>query len=112
MGYEKVTEEETNKFIKKSSVLDKNGKRFNPCVGAHKFGAHGVGLFLYFKFLKYMIVMTFLMSLLMIGPLTSNELGGYLDKKKKSQFDSSTLANQGGIAKNTTAADAESIKKR
>ena len=60
-------------------------------------GKYGVGLELYFTFLKYSMLLFFLISLVSVWPIVMNVKGGYLmDGETNSPFDVLTLANQDG----------------
>ena len=63
------------------------------CVSLNEFGKYGVGLFLYFKFLKWMAILYSVMSVLMIMSLVSNITSNYLTTESRSNFDKATAAN-------------------
>jgi len=60
-------------------------------------GKYGVGLELYFTFLKYSMILFLFISLVSVWPMVMNFRGGYLmDGETNSPFDILTLANQDG----------------
>ena len=61
------------------------------------FGKYGVGIQLYFKYLKAMILLLFIMTLVSIPALVSNLRGGYYNGRNKSQLDFTMFGNQVGF---------------
>ena len=78
LGYEKASYIEARKHYIDTSIRTLSKKRYSLCVNISEFGRYGVGLFLYFKFLKWMAIMYSIMSVLMLFSLSSNLVSGYL----------------------------------
>ena len=61
-------------------------------------GEYGVGLELYFTFLRDIAILFFIISIITIYPLVSNRAGDYMDAEKDTSFmDFYTIANQSGL---------------
>jgi len=66
-------------------------------------GVGGIGIEMYFVFLKQMIILFGVLSLISLPAVIINYLGGYLYAvEKTSPFEASTIANQKGIPKGET----------
>lgn len=66
-------------------------------ISSQQLGGYGVGVQLYFSFLKAATILFFVISLISLGPLYTNYKGHWLrDGQTKSPFDVLTLANQAG----------------
>jgi hypothetical protein len=65
-------------------------------------GDYGVGLYLYFMYLKFMAIAFGIMSLIMIPALISNMRGDFYDDQNRSFLDFSMLGNQDGFQYGTT----------
>lgn len=64
------------------------------CTSPSTLGKHGVGLMLYFMFIKWMAIGFFILTLLSIPALVSNLIGGAISKEQQmSFFDVTTLSN-------------------
>ena len=61
------------------------------------FGKYGVGIQLYFKYMKAMIILFSIMTLISIPALVSNLRGNYYTGRNKSQFDFTMFGNQVGF---------------
>ena len=61
-------------------------------------GEYGVGMELYFYFLRDIAILFFIISLISIYPMISNRTGDHLDSEGENSFlDFYTLANQEGL---------------
>ena len=61
-------------------------------------GEYGVGLELYFTFLRDIAILFLIISLISIYPMVSNRSGDYMDAEKDTSFlDFYTMANQSGL---------------
>lgn len=66
-------------------------------MSSQQLGAYGIGIQLYFSFLKNATILFFFISLMSLGTLYTNYQGNWLrDGQTKSPFDVLTLANQAG----------------
>ena len=93
--------EEAIQHREKNSVRDIEGDTlFKPncwTLTAQQLGKYGVGLELYFTFLKYFMILFLLIALVSVWPLVMNYQGGYFRTgETNSDFDVLTLANQKG----------------
>ena len=79
------------------------------CTSIDKFSRFGIGLYFYFKFLKYMSICFCIMSILMIPSMVSNLTGSYLTTESKSALDKLTVANQKSFTQGTLNTEAEDI---
>lgn len=79
-------------------LLNREGNPIPVCSSTPSdLGSGGLGLELYFVFLKQMILMFTIMTVFAIPVVIVNYLGGYLnDIEKTSPFEGSTIANQQG----------------
>ncbi len=83
---------------------DDKGRNFDICESTPEdLGIGGVGIELYFVYLKQLILLFSVMSLLALPVLVFNYMGGYLNTvETTSPFEESTIANQKGIPAQTT----------
>ena len=80
-----------------------SGKRFDFCkTTPAELGIGGIGLEMYFVFLKQMIILFTVMSVISLPVVVINYMGGYLNVvETTSPFEASTIANQKGIPPGT-----------
>lgn len=92
--------DEAKKYREESSIRSAQGGAracFWLTVSSQQLGAYGVGVQLYFAFLKSAAILFFFISVLSTRPLLLNYRGNYLlDGQTKTPFDVYTLANQDG----------------
>lgn len=78
LGYVKANYEKGWKYRDETSVKDGSGESFSLLRSSiSQFGRYGVGLYLYFVYLKYMAICFGIMSLIMIPALYSNIAGTF-----------------------------------
>lgn len=86
------------------ALHDDKGRRFDICESTPEdLGIGGVGIEMYFVFLKQLIFIFAIMSVIAVPVLVFNYMGGYLNVvEKTSPFEASMIANQRGIPAGTT----------
>ena len=88
------------KYLEETSLRGENGKSYRMCRDVKVFGKYSVGLELYMKFLKKLIICMCVMSVLAMIPVVLNILGGYFQNTDRAgTFAQTTLGNQKGIEK-------------
>lgn len=82
-------------------LKDAKGQPFTVCKSKTRdLGINGVGIELYFVFLKQMIILFTVLSVMAFPVLVINLSGGYLhEMDKTSPFEASTIANQRSISR-------------
>ena len=63
------------KYLEETSLRDENGKKFKFCSDVKIFGQYSVGVELYMKFLKKLIICLCVMSAIAIIPMVLNIIG-------------------------------------
>jgi hypothetical protein len=109
LGYDRADYKVAKENDRNTTVRNKNGKNYSMCVSMKKFGKYGVGLYLYFKFLKWFAWGFSFMSILMMFCLASNINSGYLGDESKSFFDKLTAANQWSFDNGSTEPGAKNL---
>ena len=108
--YRKADYEVAKKYGEES-ILRNTKKEYLPVCDSEPadFGVSSIGLELYFRFLKEMIILFLCLTATAVPPLVFNYMGDQLTSTdQKTVFDASTIANQDGIKLNTTSkADAD-----
>ncbi len=81
------------------TLRDPEGRPLKICDSSPvDLGAGGVGVEMYFVYLKQMIILFTIMTAISLPVVIINYLGGYLNEvEKTSPFEASTIANQKGI---------------
>lgn len=94
-GYTAANLIEAEDHFIKNSIRDEEGNRYPVCkTDTIVLARYGLGLTLYFSFLKKITICFFIMSLGAIIPIYSNTNSSYLaPEEKKSLFDTTTIAN-------------------
>ncbi|MDR3547939.1 MAG: hypothetical protein P4M11_06710 [Candidatus Pacebacteria bacterium] len=84
---------------------DDKGMPFSVCKSTtEELGVGGIGIEMYFVFLKQMVILFAVMTVISFPILIFNYIGGYLNTiDKTSPFEASTIANQKGIPTGTTS---------
>lgn len=96
VGYTKADEQKAREHKFNTTIWDKEGK-LRPIwkTSINDFGEHGVGLMLYFMFLKWMSIGLFIVTILSLPCLIVNCAGnGITDSNKISLLDYTTISNQ------------------
>lgn len=110
LGYYKGDFKEAKQYREDVLVRDTDNKYYNICkISIFQLGKYGVGIHLYFKFLKFFGYAFIVMSLIAIPCFISNGLGKYYENNRQSVFDLTTLGNQYGYREDTTDSDAEDV---
>ena len=90
-------------YLTDTSLRDEDGKKYPFCKNIDVFGKYSIGVKLYIKFLRKLIICLLFMSAIALIPIVSNILGGhYKNTDSASSFDYTTLGNQKGISFNET----------
>lgn len=102
-------------YREKMMLRDENKQPYPLCVETKEFGKFGVGLQLFFEFIKFSAIAFFIMALISIPALVSNiEADGLSDNytSEASTYSILTLANQPELMLVSATADAtdEDIK--
>ena len=103
LGYVKADYEIGKEYVKVNNVSDVNDENYSICKdGINRMGNYGVGLYLYFLYLKFMGATFFIMSLIMIPAMYCNISGNFYEGKNRSALDFTMLGNQKGFEDGTT----------
>ena len=113
LKYYKGSMEEAKQYREDSLVRDVDNKYYNICrVSIFQLGKFGVGIHLYFKYLKFMAIAFAISSILALPCFITNIIGEYYKDRNESVLDFTTLGNQYGFEDETTNADSVDINDR
>jgi len=95
---EKASLAKANEHKIVTSLRDQHGRLYPVCKTKNtKFGEYGVGLQLYFSFMKALTICFFVMSIISVIPIALNISGGYFSASQKSTvLEETTLGNVQG----------------
>ena len=83
LGYCKAEISKAKEYRKSIRLQNAEGKNYSLlCTSPTTLGKHGVGLMLYFMFIKWMAIGIFIMALISLPALVSNLRGGEMKAKE------------------------------
>lgn len=83
-------------------IKNQNDHMYPLRVSLFELGKYGVGVHLYFRYVKYMVICFGIMTLISIPSLIANLSGDYFEERSNSVLDYTTLGNTKGFDNGAT----------
>ena len=101
LGYTKADFNKAKQFREDQLVRDVGNKLYPFWVSNFEFAKFGIGVYLYFSYLKVFCIMLWILTIFMVPALVSNLLGAYYQEVNSSVVHYTTLGNQYGFKDQT-----------
>lgn len=101
LGYVKADYKKGWDYRMTTLIQDEKDNLYPYCVNLNEFAKYGVGIHLYFRYIKNMAIMFGIMSIIALPSLICNLQGTYFKEKSTSALDFTTLGNHDGFENGT-----------